>query len=224
MNPWLSIPAADYDGHMGPDGADQQAPLAAIFAQVYAASRPSSVALLGCATGNGLGAIDPAVTPRIVGIDLNPEYLAVARQRHADLGGALDLRCADLLTWQLEGGGFALIQAALVFEHVDPTALAARIASWLEPAGICSVVLQLQRGARPATPVAASRFSSLQALAGSMHLVPRMISGGCSRCTASPSAAPGRSRCGATRRSTSASTRDSPSLAVDAPAEASCRA
>jgi hypothetical protein len=171
MNPWLFIPAGDYDGHMGPDGADQQAPLAAIFDEVYASAWPSSVALLGCATGNGLPAIDPALTPRIVGIDLNPEYLEVARQRHADLGGALDLRCADLLTCQLEAGAFALVHAALVFEHVDPAPLAARIAGWLAPNGICSVVLQREGGARSASPVAPSRFPSLQALAGSMRLV-----------------------------------------------------
>ena len=158
MNPWLSIPAADYDGHMGPDGADQQAPLAAIFGEVYRAARPSSVALLGCATGNDLAAIDPAVTLRTVGIDLNPEYLAMARQRHTHLGDALELRRADLLTCQLGAGAFALIHAALVFEHVDPAALAARIASWLAPTGICSVVLQLQRAVRPASPVAPHVF------------------------------------------------------------------
>ena len=101
MNPWLSIPAADYEGHMGAGGADQLAPLAAIFGEVYTAARPASVALLGCATGNGLEAIDPSVTPRIVGIDLHPEYLAIARQRHHGLGTALDLRCADLLTCAL---------------------------------------------------------------------------------------------------------------------------
>jgi SAM-dependent methyltransferase len=170
VNPWLSIPAEDYDGHMGPGGVDQLAPLAAIFEEVYAASRPASVAVLGCATGNGLEAIDPAVTPRIVGVDLHPEYLATARRRQARLGAALDLRCADLLTCALEPASFALVHAALVFEHVDPERLVARIADWLGPAGICSVVLQTAAGEAP--PVSRSPFSSLQALAETMRLVP----------------------------------------------------
>jgi hypothetical protein len=170
-NPWLSISAADYEGHMGPGGADQLAPLAAIFGEVYAATRPSSLALLGCATGNGLDAVDSTMTRRIVGVDVNAEYLAIARQRHLGLGEALDLRCADLLTCQLDGATFALIHAALIFEHVPPSALVARIAGWLSPAGICSVVLQLPGGDRPAPDVSPTGFSSLRALSRSMRLV-----------------------------------------------------
>ena len=170
MNPWLSIPAVDYEGHMGPAGADQLAPLARIFGEIVAAARPPSIALLGCATGNGLEAVDPAVTSRVVGIDVNPEYLALARRRHAALGGALDLRCGDLLTCALEPAAFALVHAALVFEHLDPAALAARIAGWLAEDGLCSVVLQLAaRGAAP--PVSPTGVSSLQALAAPRRLV-----------------------------------------------------
>ncbi len=171
MNPWLSITAADYDGHMGPDGADQLGPLARIFGEIVGEVRPPSVALLGCATGNGLEAIEPAVTSRVVGIDLNPEYLALARARHAALGEALDLRCADLLTCALEPAGFALVHAALVFEHLDPAALAARIAGWLAPDGLCSVVLQA--AARGEAPPLVSRtgFPSLAALSATMRLV-----------------------------------------------------
>jgi SAM-dependent methyltransferase len=169
-NPWLSIPAADYEGHMGAAGVGQLAPLAEIFAQVYAAVRPASVAVLGCATGNGLEAIDPALTPRIVGVDVNPEYLAVARRRHARLGAALDLRCADLLGCDLGAGAFALVHAALIFEHLDPTALAARIAGWLAPGGTCAAVLQLG-GAGAAAPVSPTGFTSLRVLSGTMRLL-----------------------------------------------------
>jgi SAM-dependent methyltransferase len=173
-NPWLAIPAADYEGHMGIAGVDQLAPLAAIFAEIYAALRPPSVALLGCATGNGLEAIDPAITSRVVGVDLNPDYLAIARQRHARLGSALDLRCADLLSCDLGGETFALVHAALVFEHVEPAALAARIAGWVAPTGSCAVVLQLGQvvaDERPAPAVSATPFASLQALSRSMRLL-----------------------------------------------------
>ncbi len=170
-NPWLSIPAADYEGHMGAAGVGQLAPLAEIFARVYAAVRPASVAVLGCATGNGLEAIDPALTPRIVGVDINPEYLAVARRRHARLGAALDLRCADLFACDLGAEAFALVHAALIFEHLDPTALAARIAGWLAPGGTCAVVLQLARGDGTAAAVSPTGYTSLQSLSGTMRLL-----------------------------------------------------
>jgi SAM-dependent methyltransferase len=170
-NPWLSIPVADYEGHMGAAGVGQLAPLAGIFAQVYTAARPPSVALLGCATGNGLEAIDPAVTPRTVGIDVNPQYLAIARGRHARLGAALELRCADLLDCDLGAGAFALVHAALVFEHVDPAALAGRIARWLAPGGICAVVLQLAGADQPPPAVSPTAFASLQALSSTMRLL-----------------------------------------------------
>jgi SAM-dependent methyltransferase len=170
-NPWLSIPAADYEGHMGAAGAGQLAPLAEIFAQVYDALRPPSVALLGCATGNGLEAVDPAVTPRIVGVDVNAEYLEVARRRHARLGGALELRCADLLDCDLGRGAFALVHAALVFEHVEPAPLVARIARWLAPGGTCAAVLQLAGGAASVPAVSPTGFASVQALSRTMRLV-----------------------------------------------------
>ena len=69
-NPWLEIPAADYEGHMGTAGASTQlGPLRTILADVYAQVRPARVAVLGCGTGNGLDVVDPARTRRLVGVD-----------------------------------------------------------------------------------------------------------------------------------------------------------
>ena len=56
---------------MGVAGVDQLGPLRAIFADVYGAVRPSRIAVLGCATGNGLDVVDPTVTRHLVGVDLN---------------------------------------------------------------------------------------------------------------------------------------------------------
>ena len=167
-NPWLAIPAADYEGHMGPDGVDQLAPLRAIFADAYARIRPARVAFLGCGTGNGLDVVDPAVTQRFAGVDLNPDYLALARQRHP--------RLAPIATWigtsvercDLEAAGFDLIHAALLFEYVQPSAIVPRIAGWLAPGGVFSVVLQLPGGDGR---ISDTGFASLQTLAGLMRLV-----------------------------------------------------
>ena len=168
-NPWLAITAADYEGHMGPQGADQLAPLSAIFGQVYRAVRPRRLALLGCATGNGLEHVDPGISKQIVGVDLNIQYVAVARQRFVGLGARLELYCGDVLAAALKPASFDLVHAALLFEYVHPLALVPRIAEWLVPGGVCSAVLQLPADAGPVSP---SPFKSLQRLAGTMKLIP----------------------------------------------------
>jgi hypothetical protein len=60
--PWTLLPAAAYEAHMGPGGADQLRPLAAILARALRDLRPERLLVLGVATGNGLESVDPAVT------------------------------------------------------------------------------------------------------------------------------------------------------------------
>src|SRR5262245_36739635 len=94
-NPWLSIPLEDYEGHMGAAGVQQLAALAELFKCTLDRCLPDSVAVLGIAGGNGLEQIDPAVTKRIVGVDLNQRYLDEVGHRFATLPG-LALHCRDV--------------------------------------------------------------------------------------------------------------------------------
>ncbi|GEJ56886.1 class I SAM-dependent methyltransferase [Anaeromyxobacter diazotrophicus] len=156
-NPWSLVPAADYEAWMGPAGAGLTAPLSALFEKVYAARQPRRLAVLGVATGNGLEHVDPAVTRVVAAVDVNLSYLAVARQRFMRLGPSLQLLCADAEQVELEPGGFDLVHAAMVLEHLDPRALLPRAASWLAPGGALSVVLRLPGGDPvPAQPGAAA--------------------------------------------------------------------
>ena len=167
-NPWIAIPAADYEGHMGGTGVDQLAPLRAIFADLYASVRPERLAVLGCGPGNGLDVIDPAVTRRFAGVDLNADYLSLARERHAPLAPIATWICASADRCDLEASGFDLIHAALLLEYIDPSAVLPRVAGWLAPGGVFSVVLQLPGGdAR----ISATGFASLQTLSDLMRLV-----------------------------------------------------
>jgi SAM-dependent methyltransferase len=168
-NAWLGIPAADYEGHMGAAGVDQLRPLRDIFADVYQRVRPAGLAVLGCGPGNGLDVVDPAVTRRVVGVDLNADYLALARQRHAPLAGVAEWIRADVTACALDPAGFDLIHASLLFEYTDPALLLPRIAGWLAPGGVLSVVVQLPGGD---AAISATGFASLQTLAGLMALVP----------------------------------------------------
>jgi len=153
---------------MGAEGADQLRPLSAVLARALAELRPASLLVLGVATGNGLEHVDLTVTQRVVGLDVNPQYLALTRRRHARLGERLELRCADAERVELEAGSFDLVWAGLFFEYVEPRRLAAGIASWLSPAGWLVAALQLPAASGPVTP---SRFATVQALARHMHLV-----------------------------------------------------
>jgi hypothetical protein len=74
-NPWVNIAEADYLGHMSGPAVGQQPVLSRLFGKVLEAIRPTTALLLGGPTGNGLEHIDPAVTDRVVVIDINPTYL-----------------------------------------------------------------------------------------------------------------------------------------------------
>jgi hypothetical protein len=169
MNPWLRVPAADYEGHMGPEGADQLRVLADLFQETCTFVRPRRVAVIGCATGNGFDRVDPLVTQRLVGVDLNPEYLAIARDRHARLGTALELVCGDVARCDLGAGSLDIVFAGLVLEYVEPAEVLHRMAGWLAPGGILGVVIQLPCDSCP--EITPTRYASVQGLGEVMRLV-----------------------------------------------------
>jgi len=169
-NPWLDIPLSDYEGHMALPQVDQARVLADQLAAVLALHRPGSVALIGCAGGNGFERIDPHLTSRVVGVDINPEYLAAARRRFDGVFESLELLCADAQSDELTFEPVDVIFAALVFEYADPRAMLRNLAARTRPDGIVAAVLQLPTpGKMPVTP---TPFTSLGKLAPIMALLP----------------------------------------------------
>jgi hypothetical protein len=76
-NPWLDIPLGDYEAHMALPAIGQSQLIADeldILVRTYA---PSSVAILGCAGGNGFERLIDTSVSRVVGIDINPQYIDV---------------------------------------------------------------------------------------------------------------------------------------------------
>jgi hypothetical protein len=53
-NPWLDIPLTDYEGHMSLPSVDQARFLADRFGELVERYTPKSIAIIGCAGGNGL--------------------------------------------------------------------------------------------------------------------------------------------------------------------------
>jgi hypothetical protein len=168
MNPWLALPLEDYEGHMGSAGVNQLAPLADLFGEALARLRPRSVAVLGVAGGNGLQHVDGTLTSRVVGIDVNPGYLAATKDRFPDLRG-LELHCADLERELLDVEPVSLVHAALVFEHAGMDRCLDNALSLVAPGGHLSVVLQLPSEAHQAvTPTA---FTSMATLADDFSFI-----------------------------------------------------
>jgi hypothetical protein len=149
-NPWLDIPLEDYEQHMTAPQVQQLEALSDLFSDALTSRRPTSVAVLGVAGGNGLDRIDTARTRRIVGFDIQPEYLEAVRGRFPALAG-LELHCADLGRDDLAEKQIApveLVHAAMILEHAgtDDASLQRCIQNALAlmaPDGALSVVLQL---------------------------------------------------------------------------------
>lgn len=166
-NPWQDIPADDYEGHMKSIGQLQE--LNRIFKDLMGEYEPRTLAVVGCATGNGFEHIRPAVTRTIVGVDLNARYLDVARDRYGESLPGLRLVCGGVLDVSLEAGSFDHVHAGLIFEYVDPARLLERAASWLRPGGVLSAIFQLPSDT--SGPVTETPYKSLKRLEPVMRLV-----------------------------------------------------
>ncbi len=168
-NPWLQISAEDYEGHMSAPNVAQLQMLNKIFADVLNEYQPKSIAVLGCTTGNGFEHLIDKQIDRIVGVDINHEYLAICKNRFEKSLPLLELICTDLNEASFPYSSFDLIHAALVFEYVNVDSLLLKISNWLRPNGILSVVLQLP--SETSAPVSETPYQSLKLLSPVMKLI-----------------------------------------------------
>jgi EmrB/QacA subfamily drug resistance transporter len=166
-NPWLEIPAGDYEGHMGSPEVGQLSMLNQLFKRILEETRPEALAILGCTTGNGFEHIDSNVTKTILGVDINPDYLQIAGARFENFRERLELKCADIQSDCFDGRQFDLIHGALVFEYVEPGIVLGHIHKALAPDGTFSAVLQLPHAELPS--VSKTSYTSLEKLAPIMH-------------------------------------------------------
>ena len=166
--PWLRVTLNDYEGHMGAFGVNQLAPLSALFEDVLTFCQPGSVAIIGIAGGNGLDRIDPQIHKRVVGIDINPDYLEAVRKRWPDQRW-LELRHLDISKAPPKLSPVELVHAALLFEHTGLHPSLENSLSLLAPKGHFAAVLQLpsllQDGVTP------TGFSSIENLKEHFSLI-----------------------------------------------------
>lgn len=168
-SPWLDVPLDDYEGHMASPAVGQAQLLSDLLADALAAFAPASIAVVGCSGGNGFERIPPAVTTRVVGIDINPAYLERARSRFGGRFSTLELFAADIERTPLAIEPVDLVFAGLVLEYVDPMIALERMRRLIAPSGVLATVIQLPDPDH--APVTPTPFTTLAALAPVMRLL-----------------------------------------------------
>ena len=172
INPWLRIPASDYEAHMAlPEVAQAQA-LSNLMASALIEYTPMSLAVIGCTTGNGFEHINTARTQRVVGIDINPDYLTILETRFRGTIPCLELIKADITAPSFRIDPVSMVFAGLVFEYVDVLCALRSIARNLDTGGIFLAVLQ--EPSIESAPVTTTRYKSLELLSPIMKLVSPM--------------------------------------------------
>jgi SAM-dependent methyltransferase len=166
---WLDIPLADYEGHMAVPGIGQADMLATQFAELLGQWTPASAAVIGCAGGNGFDRLRVDVTRRVVGIDINPQYIQELAYRYAASIPGLELYVRDIQEPVERIAPVDFVYAALVFEYVAPKPVLQNLKSICRPGGVLATVLQLPSG--QVAPISESPFTSLKSLVAAMHLV-----------------------------------------------------
>ena len=168
-NPWRSIPPDDYEAHMGDSGAKQLSFLSSEFKQLLDSHQPETVAILGCATGNGLEHVGNSTCRQVIGIDIHPEYIEITRQRYSDQIANLQLFCSDIKNIELAPRSVDLVWCGLFFEHVDPKLSIGKIRHWLKRGGVLATVLQLPGELQ--TTVTSTGIESLKLLEPTTRLI-----------------------------------------------------
>lgn len=161
INPWLNIPFSDYENHMAEVGQSQI--LSKLFADCLNDYKPATVALLGCATGNGLENICDQQIPSIHAVDINPVFLDQLNQRFAGAIPDLSTHCIDLQNEELPFSGIDLIFCGLLLEYVEPETVVPKLAEVLASNGVIVFVIQQSLSSSFVTK---TRFTSLEKLSG----------------------------------------------------------
>ena len=168
-NPWLEIPAADYEGHMAAPEVGQLQALNLLFKTTLERYRPHSVAVLGCCTGNGFEHIDGAVTRRVLGIDINGAYLDVLRERHSSKIDGLEIFQHDIAQAPVPAPPVDLLFGALVFEYLPIAEAWRNLRALVRRDGI--LIAALQMPSDHSSTITETGYESLKKLAPIMNLV-----------------------------------------------------
>ena len=157
MNPWKEVPLRTYESHMALPEVGQARMLSDAFFEVVNESSPNSLALLGCAGGNGLSALKERELERVVCIDINEEYISSLKGRFKEKLPALECHCTELETFRSDKP-VDLIFAGLIFEYTKLEEALDSVSTLAEAGTLFYTILQLKSDAIPT--VSSSPYTS----------------------------------------------------------------
>lgn len=125
-NPWSIIKSNEYDAHMSHSNVMQTQKLCSITKDQLGLlpknKSNSCLTILGVTNGNGLEHINLFNVRKIIGIDINIDFLDECRNKYPELGSRLNLYQLDLMTQTDEAieiiNKSDLIIANLLIEHI----------------------------------------------------------------------------------------------------------
>lgn len=170
-NPWLDIPLADYEAHMCMPAIGQARLIADQLEHLVRAHAPHSIAIVGCAGGNGFDRLLNTSARRVVGVDINPEYIEETRRRYEGLVPGLELYVADIEASKSLFDPVDLIYVALVLEYVDVGHTLRALGRHCSFNGVLAVLSQ--QAHETMGHISPSPYASLQQLTPRMRLVPQ---------------------------------------------------
>jgi len=151
-NPWNEVPLADYEKHMSHETVGQLELLNILTKKYLNAIKPESCIILGVAGGNGLEHIEPLVTKRIIGIDINQDYLDVTFKRHGARLTGLEVLNIDITKDRGSIGRTQMIWAALIVEYIGIENTLLFAGNNLTSDGHLIVTIQSNRKLMPVSP------------------------------------------------------------------------
>jgi hypothetical protein len=148
MNPWKSIALSDYEAHMALPAVGQAAMLAAEFAKAVADVQPRSLALVGCAGGNGLDQIAGTAFDRVICVDINGSYLEQLTARYQRTIPHLECHACELEGFRT-CGTVDLVFGGLVFEYTRLGEAIEAVALLLATGGAFVALIQMPASGMP---------------------------------------------------------------------------
>ncbi|MHB1050875.1 MAG: class I SAM-dependent methyltransferase, partial [Bacteroidota bacterium] len=143
---WKYIPHSDYERHMSDPSVGQSKVLAQIFRDQITAFTPAVVTIFGIGAGDGLDVLDPSVTKKVTGIDVNGEYLNLCAERYSSRGYRLHLIETDVNTGFITMSPSDMVIANLFLEYVEREKFHSVIRHCAHAGTIISVTIQQNNG------------------------------------------------------------------------------
>jgi phospholipid N-methyltransferase len=142
MNPWTTVSLHDYEGHMAFPAVGQAAMLADELGRAITEQQPLSVALLGCAGGNGLDQLKSRQLRQVVCLDINADFIRQLEARYSGTIPGLECHVGEVESFR-PGFTVDLIFAGLIFEYTRLDEAIVSVAQLVRDGGEVVAILQL---------------------------------------------------------------------------------